>query len=480
MNQSSSMPSSSSSSAFANINNILCASTVAWSTWWELPPTLSGANDKAAKFPTSSGRGGGGGALRLLHRCQAEYGWDLEAAKRIVKAYKDFLHAASFLPSNHWLMPCPLVDQIWQLHIWDTQHYESDCQLLMGRIVHYNNYLLENDNDDFDNDNDDGISNDGATKNQQKSQQEHQRHQHRQRRRRHKRQLIKNTIQFICEKTNQEQLDPKVWQFGGSTGSSGSSGSSSRASTMNNQQQPKPTATRTRTRPMEPISLKRDCASPITSNDSGGDENNHDHGRRRKKIRLTDSRGRRHPWKNPTSSPTTNTTTFIISVQIHCSLNSKKYYLEQQKDNQDDAENNTGHEEEHGNAPSSSNVDDKENQQEESSSSSSHHYSTTTTTKLQTFHLEKHAPLNRIFQEVANAQELDRNCLHFTYNGQILEGDETPHALSKYYGGGGGGRVTNKAMDSMPSNSVNDTVNDAKSSSLRHLNIECSPVLSEC
>ena len=31
----------------------------------------------------------------------------------------------SVLPSNHWLVPCPLVNDVWQIHICDTKHYRD-------------------------------------------------------------------------------------------------------------------------------------------------------------------------------------------------------------------------------------------------------------------------------------------------------------------------------------------------------------------
>lgn len=46
--------------------------------------------------------------------------------------------------------------------------------------------------------------------------------------------------------------------------------------------------------------------------------------------------------------------------------------------------------------------------------------------------IAKHVTLNRIFQEYAKQVNMKRKCLNFCFNGKILHGTETPHALRKW------------------------------------------------
>ncbi|KAL3927663.1 MAG: hypothetical protein SGBAC_012990 [Bacillariaceae sp.] len=434
-------------------------SVVTWSTWWELPPSATTrsttATDKAGSFSNS-------GAVRLLQRCQTEYGWDFVSAKRIVMAYKDFLQAISFLPtSDHWLVPCPLVHQIWQLHVCDTQHYANDCNLLMGRIVHYNHYLeeeyLKSDMDDH------SEENHHPSVDEEESVQDSY-----MRRRKHKRQLIQKTIKFICEKTNQEQLDTQVWHYG--------STSMSHPAFVND------------IVPTKPCTLKRDGPSSSFNNndDQSRVEETNGGSRRKKKMRLNDSRS--HPWDHSTLQTSSNTNSSnnnnnnnkkkqatSISVQIQFTSNSKHDLLKKTNKNQaeiaggaNDAENNAD------------DNDDKENKENNPSSNQK-----ADSDKLQTtFDLEQDAPLHHIFQQVATAHDLDRQCLQFTYRGQILEGDETPLNMSKYHGSSSkendddcGDTGHNKiAKGGLP------PLDQHQSAALGMvlLKIRCSPVLPEC
>lgn len=299
------------------------SSAVAWTRWWEIVPSHS----TSAKMTTTRLRG----ASRLLTRCQREYGWKEDLAKRVLLAYKDFIYAGSFLPSDKkdWLLPSPYVHKVWQQHIFDTKHYANDCQQLLGHFLQYNLYRQDDDL---------------VTKYQK-------------------------TIEFIKEKTGQDQLDDLVWKFQYPISFSNSNLKSSKnASETLHQAKPTP--------------LKRSLS--YVENDGNDDDDQEEKSkndevpqeRPQKRTRRSE---RKHPWdKKSADAPT--------QIQIHFQL-------------------------------AKSCLESKQNEN----------------SLMKDFALAKHVPLNRIFLEFAKSQEIERKCLTFRCNGTVLEGTETLHVLRKQH-----------------------------------------------
>jgi hypothetical protein len=81
------------------------------------------------------------GATPLVRRCMLNYGWELDKAKTILKAYRQFLiltkqhqdwEASIFAPSRQ-------VHQMWRQHVLDIGNYYHDMVLLCGgKLVLYN------------------------------------------------------------------------------------------------------------------------------------------------------------------------------------------------------------------------------------------------------------------------------------------------------------------------------------------------------
>jgi hypothetical protein len=68
------------------------------------------------------------------------HNWSEEHARRVLKGYRQFMTLKARL--EDWnatiLSPSSVVDQIWHLHILDTQRYAADCITLCGQVVHHN------------------------------------------------------------------------------------------------------------------------------------------------------------------------------------------------------------------------------------------------------------------------------------------------------------------------------------------------------
>jgi hypothetical protein len=296
------------------------SSAVSWTTWWEIVPSSASSTRLS-------------GAFRLLTRCQNQFGWKEDLAKRVLLAYKDFIYACSFLPSDNWLLPSPHVHKMWQQHIFDTKQYAQDCQLLLGKFLHYNLYKQTVDEDLVE--------------------------------------KYRTTIEFIKDKTSQDELDNLVWKFQDSTAITSSGNHHHLLRTVD-------------------TPLKRSLSS--TEDDDGDDDKDEDEDttsdtvlqkRPQKRIRRLE---RKHPWdKSETDAHAT--------IQIHFQPTSKNC-LEQKQEQANDE--NTGF-----------------------------------ALMVKDFELAKHVPLNRIFLEFAKGQKVERKCLTFRCHGKVLEGTETPHVLRK-------------------------------------------------
>jgi hypothetical protein len=77
------------------------------------------------------------GATPLVRRCVRELGWSEAWARRVLVAYRQFLHVKKV--KKDWddtlLSPTVPVDQMWQKHILDGNNYSHDCMFLCGRVV---------------------------------------------------------------------------------------------------------------------------------------------------------------------------------------------------------------------------------------------------------------------------------------------------------------------------------------------------------
>jgi hypothetical protein len=63
--------------------------------------------------------------------------WSREKAEFAVSQYKKFLFLNALYPDQE-LVPTREVDDVWHVHILDTEKYRNDCQYLFGRFLdHY-------------------------------------------------------------------------------------------------------------------------------------------------------------------------------------------------------------------------------------------------------------------------------------------------------------------------------------------------------
>jgi small ubiquitin-related modifier len=80
------------------------------------------------------------GATPLVKRCMRVYNWNATRARKVLKAYRQFL----FLKKHYedWdaklLSPSSLVDQMWHQHILDVVNYCHDMMLICGHVVGHN------------------------------------------------------------------------------------------------------------------------------------------------------------------------------------------------------------------------------------------------------------------------------------------------------------------------------------------------------
>ncbi|MBW4684794.1 MAG: glycine-rich domain-containing protein-like [Komarekiella atlantica HA4396-MV6] len=74
--------------------------------------------------------------IKLTHP-QDVYKWSREKAEYAVSQYKKFLFLNALYPEQE-LVPTKEIDNVWHVHILDTEKYRNDCQYLFGRFLdHY-------------------------------------------------------------------------------------------------------------------------------------------------------------------------------------------------------------------------------------------------------------------------------------------------------------------------------------------------------
>jgi hypothetical protein len=96
------------------------------SSWWMVDLQAEPAPDQ--------------GATPLVKRCMREEGWDEEKARRVLKAYRQFLQLKKIYRDYDatLLSPSLSVDLMWHQHVLDTKNYLHDCALLCGgQFVHH-------------------------------------------------------------------------------------------------------------------------------------------------------------------------------------------------------------------------------------------------------------------------------------------------------------------------------------------------------
>lgn len=80
------------------------------------------------------------GATPLVARCMRVYDWSESEARKILKAYRQFLMLKKI--KEDWnaeiLSPSAKVDLMWHQHILDVVNYSHDCMLLCGRVIGHN------------------------------------------------------------------------------------------------------------------------------------------------------------------------------------------------------------------------------------------------------------------------------------------------------------------------------------------------------
>jgi len=96
-------------------------------TWWLVDLTPPGGS--------SSQR-----ASALVKRCMTAFGWDETKARKVLRAYYQFIMLKKEL--RDWdekrVYPCYLVKMMWLCHIADVVNYCHDMMLLCGRVVGHN------------------------------------------------------------------------------------------------------------------------------------------------------------------------------------------------------------------------------------------------------------------------------------------------------------------------------------------------------
>ena len=103
-------------------------------TWWmvDLTACQAGGNVDSDKLPKQ-------GATVLVRRVIRTYFWDEEHARRVLKAYRQFLMLKT--EQQDWystkLSPCAYVELMWKAHIVDMQNYYADMKLLCGEMINY-------------------------------------------------------------------------------------------------------------------------------------------------------------------------------------------------------------------------------------------------------------------------------------------------------------------------------------------------------
>lgn len=71
----------------------------------------------------------------LEETLQAKARIGAEKAAIILAEYRRFLHLAASGPGP--MVPSPLLDQVWHLHLTDTRAYAAMCEAVFGRFIHH-------------------------------------------------------------------------------------------------------------------------------------------------------------------------------------------------------------------------------------------------------------------------------------------------------------------------------------------------------
>jgi hypothetical protein len=94
-------------------------------TWWLVDLTPPGGSSSQ-------------GASALVKRCMTAFGWDETKARKVLRAYYQFIMLKKELKDweeEQRVHPCFLVKQMWLCHIADVVNYCHDMMLLCGRVV---------------------------------------------------------------------------------------------------------------------------------------------------------------------------------------------------------------------------------------------------------------------------------------------------------------------------------------------------------
>ena len=85
------------------------------------------------------------GGAKLLKRCIELLAWRVDFAMHVLLAYKDFLASKVSIGDFEGTMvePSMPIYQMWSQHILDTASYSEDCELLFGRVIHYDPSLFK-------------------------------------------------------------------------------------------------------------------------------------------------------------------------------------------------------------------------------------------------------------------------------------------------------------------------------------------------
>jgi hypothetical protein len=76
----------------------------------------------------------------ILDKLIMHYEWDLEEASQAIKLYKNFLFLKKKYGKTHKLPPSKDIDEVWHLHILDTEKYACDCRKIFNEILHHYPY----------------------------------------------------------------------------------------------------------------------------------------------------------------------------------------------------------------------------------------------------------------------------------------------------------------------------------------------------
>lgn len=76
----------------------------------------------------------------IKYKLVYEYDWSREEADAMEIHYKAFLHLAKKYPKKA-IVPSKKLDEMWHMHILDTQKYTEDCQNIFGKLLHHFPYF---------------------------------------------------------------------------------------------------------------------------------------------------------------------------------------------------------------------------------------------------------------------------------------------------------------------------------------------------